>query len=235
MQKIDYNKQFLNTVSKVCGRNKLLLHVCCAPCACGVLGRLTSFDVSPFFYNPNIDTLDEYMLRSGELKKLFIDFREVCYNKDEFCNNGEVCSNKDKFCNNGENFSAKIKFQKYYKFLQLAIIEPYNSDEFLQAVKGDESAPEGGSRCKKCIMLRLEKTALTAAENGFEWFCSTLSVSPHKNAEQINIVGEQLSKKYGVKFLPNDFKKQEGFKESINASTRLGIYRQNYCGCKFSK
>ena len=105
---------------------------------------------------------------------------------------------------------------------------------FDSAAEGFENEPEGGRRCDACFRLRLEKTASAAAENGFDYFCTTLTVSPHKDALRINAIGAELGKKYGVRWLPSDFKKREGYKRSVELSKKYGIYRQTYCGCLFS-
>lgn len=110
----------------------------------------------------------------------------------------------------------------------------YNENEFLAAAQGFENEREGGARCEKCFRLRMEKTALLAKENDFDFFTTTLSVSPHKNAPLLNKIGEELSEKYGIKFLYGDFKKKEGYKRSIELSAQYDLYRQNYCGCRFS-
>lgn len=113
--------------------------------------------------------------------------------------------------------------------------EEYNPDEFYTAVKGFEGIKEGGERCFKCYLLRLEKTAQIAKENNFDFFTTTLSISPYKNAEKLNEIGEALSEKYGVKYLVSDFKKKNGYKRSTELSKEYNIYRQDYCGCVFSK
>ncbi len=110
----------------------------------------------------------------------------------------------------------------------------YDENEFLAAAQGFENEREGGARCEKCFRLRMEKTALLAKENGFDFFTTTLSVSPHKNAPLLNRIGEELSEKYGIKYLYGDFKKKEGYKRSIELSAQYDLYRQNYCGCRFS-
>lgn len=110
----------------------------------------------------------------------------------------------------------------------------YDHKVFLDAVRGLENKPEGGGRCTKCFILRLEETARVAALGGYKYFGTTLTVSPHKNAELINDLGETLAKKYRVKWLPSDFKKREGYKRSIELSREYELYRQNYCGCEFS-
>lgn len=110
----------------------------------------------------------------------------------------------------------------------------YDRSSFLAAAKGTETIPEGGERCVKCFLLRLEQTAKKAAELGAEYFGTTLTVSPHKNAAAINGIGAALQEKYGVKFLFSDFKKKEGYKQSALLSKKYGLYRQEYCGCEFS-
>ena len=110
----------------------------------------------------------------------------------------------------------------------------YEPDKFDEAVKGLESEKEGGARCEQCFKLRLFETARKAKEIGADYFCTTLTVSPHKNAELLNRIGLQAQEKYGVKFLVSDFKKKEGYKRSTELSSELDLYRQNYCGCKYS-
>lgn len=110
----------------------------------------------------------------------------------------------------------------------------YNYDEFLGVVEGFESEREGGARCDKCFRLRLQKTAQLAAKHGFDYYATTLSVSPHKNSQLLNAIGEELGERYGVRHLPADFKKREGYKRSIELSKQYGLYRQDYCGCEFS-
>lgn len=110
----------------------------------------------------------------------------------------------------------------------------YNHAEFLSLVKGKEQEAEGGERCKLCIAFRLDKTFQFASENNFDLVSTTLSISPHKDAEFINQFGEKLEKQYGIKFLHADFKKENGYLRSIQICKELGIYRQNYCGCEFS-
>ena len=111
----------------------------------------------------------------------------------------------------------------------------YNYDEFLNIARGYESVPEGGERCFRCYRMRLEKTAELAKQNGFDYFCTTLSISPLKNSQKINEIGFDVAEKYGVKWLPSDFKKREGYKRSIELSRDYDLYRQNFCGCVFSK
>ncbi len=111
----------------------------------------------------------------------------------------------------------------------------YVPERFFEAARGLESCPEGGERCFRCFELRLRETAKKAAERGFDFFATTLTISPLKNARKINEIGEGLSGEYGVCWLPSDFKKKDGFKRSIELSAEYGLYRQNYCGCVYSK
>lgn len=115
------------------------------------------------------------------------------------------------------------------------IVEKYNPQDFFAAVKGYEHIKEGGERCFRCYRLRLEMAAKYAKEYNFDYFCSTLSISPLKNARKLNDIGEELSEIYKISHLPNDFKKKGGYKRSIELSAEYDLYRQNYCGCVFSK
>lgn len=178
---------------------KLLLHVCCAPCSSAVLLKLKEFfQISLFYYNPNIAPADEYRKREIELQKL------VSFYKNDFNFNCEILS-----CE-------------------------YNHEAFLHTVVGFENEPEGGARCQRCHQLRLKKTAEYATQNGFHYFCSTLSISPHKNALLINELGFSLETE-NCRWLPNDFKKENGYLLSCRLSKQYGLYRQDFCGCEFSQ
>lgn len=111
----------------------------------------------------------------------------------------------------------------------------YDNDLYNEKVKGYESCKERGERCTICFNLRLQKTALLAKENNYDYFCTTLSVSSYKNSKLINEIGEKLEKEYNVKWLYSDFKKDNGYKNSIELSKKYGLYRQDYCGCIYSK
>ncbi len=115
------------------------------------------------------------------------------------------------------------------------VVDDYDPNEFFDAVKGLEDCKEGGERCFVCYRLRLERAARYAVEHGFDYFCSTLSISPLKNAQKLNEIGKELSEIYKVPNLPNDFKKKGGYLRSIELSREYNLYRQNYCGCVFSK
>lgn len=119
---------------------------------------------------------------------------------------------------------------------QIRFLEgPYQPGVYLKLVEGLEQEPEGGARCGKCFMQRLEKTAETAQMTGHEYFGTTLTVSPHKNYRRISEIGQEIALRYGLTFLDRDFKKKDGFKRSIELSREYGLYRQDYCGCEFSK
>lgn len=125
--------------------------------------------------------------------------------------------------------------RKLAGILGVPLIEAeYDTENYFSIVKGLEKEPEGGERCTVCFRQRLERTARAAKEGGFEWFTTTLTVSPHKDAPRINTIGEDAGKAWGVPFLPSDFKKRNGYLRSIELSKQYGLYRQDYCGCVFS-
>lgn len=111
----------------------------------------------------------------------------------------------------------------------------YDPERFYEMARGLENAPEGGVRCFKCYEMRQREAAIYAKENGFDYFTTTLSVSPHKNAQKLNEIGLALEQEYGVSYLVSDFKKRGGYLKSIEYSKEYGLYRQDYCGCEFSK
>lgn len=179
-------------------KKSLLLHSCCAPCSSYVLEYLSNFfDITVYYYNPNIYPEQEFVRRVEEQKK-FIG-----------------------------NFKAKNP---------ISFIEgEYQKERFYNISKGLEDENEGGERCTRCYELRLRETAIKAKEGKFDYFTTTLSISPHKNAQRLNSIGKTIEEEYGVKYLYSDFKKKEGFKRSIELSNIYGLYRQNYCGCVFSR
>lgn len=188
--KIDYNKLMHDEISSFGDKPKLLLHCCCAPCSSAVIEKLKQyFEITYFYYNPNIYPESEYLLRKEEFAKLGVKVVEL----------------------------------------------KYNHDDFLQLVAGYETEQEGGARCRICIAQRLDKTFEYASNNNYDIVTTTLSISPHKDAEFINLLGENLEKKYGIKYLHADFKKENGYLRSIQICKENNIYRQDYCGCEFSK
>lgn len=114
-------------------------------------------------------------------------------------------------------------------------IAAWDEAPFLALAQGLESLPEGGKRCYRCYELRLRDAAECARAGGYEYFCTTLSISPYKNARKLNEIGERLAREYGLQYLTSDFKKQNGYLRSIRLSEILGLYRQPYCGCEFSR
>lgn len=144
------------------------------------------------------------------------------------------------------NITKKEEYEKRLAELKRFVKEVYrepieiidggfNDLAFFEAVRGLEGEKEGGKRCKVCYALRLSETAKLAKQGGFDFFCTTLSVSPYKNTEALNEIGVTLGKKYGIEYLVSDFKKQNGYKKSIENSEKFNLYRQNYCGCEFSE
>ena len=195
---MNYQLVLDDTIKKLDYVPKLLLHVCCAPCSSYVLEYLSNyFYITVFYYNPNIDTEEEYLKRRRE----------------------------------SERFTKEFKTKYPVKFIGL----DHLSDEYLDKINGMENEPEGGIRCFECYQLRLEKAALYAKKNNYDYFTTTLTISPLKNSQKINEIGHELEDKYGIKYLYSDFKKREGFKRSIVLSHEYNLYRQDYCGCKYSK
>ncbi len=179
-------------------KQKILLHVCCAPCSSYVLEYLhQQFDITLFFYNPNITSLEEYIKRIKEL----------------------------------ERFVNEAPFAKDIKIID----GTYEPDKFYEISKGLEAEKERGKRCYKCYELRMRQTVEYAKANEFDLFTTTLSISPHKNANWLNEIGMSLSKEYNVDYLYSDFKKKNGYARSIELSKEYGLYRQDYCGCEFSR
>ena len=139
-----------------------------------------------------------------------------------------------------EEFGKRLKEQQ--KLLaDMEFVHPvrlvegrFEPEVFYQAAKGLEQEPEGGKRCEACYELRLREAAREAAADGFDWFATTLSISPLKSAQKLMEIGERLGREYGVPYLPSDFKKKNGYKRSVELSAQYGLYRQNYCGCVYS-
>lgn len=176
---------------------KLLLHSCCAPCSSYVLEYLSNyFEITVFYYNPNIFPENEYTKRILEQQTLISDM--------------------------------KVKHPVSF------LAGNYDRERFFQIAEGLEHLREGGERCFKCYELRLEEAAKIAQDAGFDYFTTTLSISPLKNADKLNEIGTRLADKYGVQYLQSDFKKKNGYKRSIELSNEYGLYRQDYCGCEYS-
>lgn len=213
--KNNYQKKLdviLNELFEKEDRPSLLLHACCGPCSSYVLEYLTKyFDITVFYYNPNIYPEEEYRRRFEELKKLYTNFPPA--------------------------LEGKVQ----------VVEKSYNPEEFYRAVGTREEPalaiePEKGERCRRCYQFRLQATYDYACEHNFDYFCTTLSISPFKDAEKLNVIGETLAANsiemnggVGSRWLISDFKKNNGFKRSLEISEEYGMYRQEYCGCVYSK
>jgi predicted adenine nucleotide alpha hydrolase (AANH) superfamily ATPase len=178
-------------------KKKLLLHACCAPCLTGAYDQLKNdYDITLFWFNPNISPVDEYIKRLEELKRY-----------------------------------AKILGNR------LVIVDRYAEDNFYwnNLTKNYSKDPEGGKRCEMCIKYRLLNTTKYASENHFDYFATTLSVSPHKNSDLINTAGRNIAGKFdSIQFLDKDFEDANSFKKSLAICREFNIYRQKYCGCRYS-
>lgn len=172
---------------------KMLLHVCCGTCSLYPYFSLReNFDVTFFYYNPNIHPRKEYLLRLDGVKTV------------------------------SRTYSVPL------------IAGRYEIKKWMNLTLKLKDEPEGGKRCALCFSIRLEKTALTAKKLGFDFFGTTLTVSPHKNQKIINSAGNKIGSLTKINFYQADFKKKDGFKKTIESSKNLGLYRQNYCGCIYS-
>lgn len=205
-QKINYQRKLDSLIKTLDYTPKLLLHSCCAPCSSYCLEYLAEyFSITVLYYNPNISPEEEFFKRAEEQRRLI----------------------------------AALPVKNPVSL----VVDDYDPHEFFDIAKGLENVPEGGERCFKCYRLRLERAANYAAAHDFDYFCTTLSISPLKNAAKINEIGEALEAELNaraanlpnVKFLPSDFKKRGGYLRSIELSREYGLYRQNYCGCVFSR
>lgn len=191
-----YNKmlQELDSLNKI---PKLLLHSCCAPCSTHVISLLSNyFDITVYYFNPNIFPKEEYEKRKTEQIK----------------------------------FIQTFKSKNLLDFLD----GDYDNKKYNNFLKDTPFIKEGDKRCYNCFLYRIDNTALKAKELNYDYFTTTLSVSPYKNSGHINEIGETVSKKYNIKFLYSDFKKKEGYKNSVRLAKKYNLYRQDYCGCSYS-
>lgn len=194
----------------------LFLHSCCAPCSSYVLKYLRQyFKITVFYYNPNISEQAEYIKRVEEQKRLI-----------EIYNAQLTAGQQDK----------KLETDACVTGYPIDIVEgDYEPEAFYEFARPLKDCPEGGERCFLCYELRLRKTAQEAQAGGFTYFGTTLTISPLKNAAKLNEIGIALSEELGIRWLYSDFKKKEGYKQSIELSHEYGLYRQDYCGCIYSK
>ena len=199
-QKVNYQKELDKLILELKKEEKvprLLLHSCCAPCSSYVLEYLSQyFEVTVFYYNPNIYPESEYTKRVLEQQKLISEMR--------------------------------------FKYPVTFIAGNYDSEKFYNMARGLEDVKEGGERCFKCYELRLREAAKIAKNGEYDFFTTTLSISPLKNAQKLNEIGMLLAEEYGIEYLLSDFKKKNGYKRSVELSEQYGLYRQDYCGCVFS-
>lgn len=195
MNVINYQKELdkiIEKVQKEGRRPSLLLHSCCAPCSSYCMEYLTQyFDITIYYYNPNITEEEEYRLRVEEQQRLIREF-------------------------------PGIKFEE----------GPYDPDSFFEIAKGLEMVPEGGERCFRCYELRLKQAVEASRLGEYDYVTTTLTISPLKNSKKLNEIGQRLA---GDNWLPSDFKKKNGYKRSVELSAQYDLYRQNYCGCVYSK
>ena len=194
--KINYRKiqnDKLNSIKERGIKPSILLHSCCGPCSSSVIDQLKDyFDITVYYFNPNIHPEEEYLHRKEEQKRLL-------------------------------------------SILNIPLIEgDYNTEEFFNIAKGLEDEPQKGQRCYNCYNLRLTSTYNLAKDKGFDYFCTTLTVSPNVNEQMVNEIGIALEKQGDVKFLQSDFKKEDGYLNSVKLAKEYNLYRQDYCGCIYS-
>ncbi|MBR1535834.1 MAG: epoxyqueuosine reductase QueH [Treponema sp.] len=182
----------------------LLLHACCGPCSSYVIEYLSKFfDITIYYYNPNIHPRQEYFRRLEELKKFLTQFPDAIQNKVKLVE---------------DEYNPEDYFEQTNVRLETEL----------------QTEPEKGERCRRCYKFRMERAYKYACKNNFDWFTTTLSISPHKDSEKINTIGRMLENE-NTKFLPADFKKKGGFLRSTQLSEEYGLWRQDYCGCVYSK
>ncbi|SHI47253.1 epoxyqueuosine reductase QueH [Pseudobutyrivibrio xylanivorans] len=200
MIKVNYQKELDKLIAEFEKEGRvpsLLLHSCCGPCSSYCIEYLSQyFNITVFYYNPNIYPDEEYYHRVKEQQRFI------------------------------EAFPTKHP---------VSFIEgDYDKNRFYEIAKGLEHEPEKGARCHKCYELRLRRTAEVALEKSFDFFTTTLTISPMKDSQVLNEIGIRIGEEVGVAWLPSDFKKKEGFKRSTQLSAEYDMYRQDYCGCVYS-
>lgn len=212
MNKRNYQKELEKTLVRIKegaegdgARPSLFLHSCCAPCSSYVLEYLSQYFSITVFYYNPNISPEEEYEERVSEQERLI--REL---NEEW---------------SGDQSRTPVRF----------LSGPYEPERFYQAVKGLEKEPEGGLRCTECFSLRLEEAARMAAEGGYDFFTTTLSISPLKDTERLNRIGEEMGAKYGIAYLNSDFKKKNGYRRSIELSALHHLYRQDYCGCVYSK
>ncbi len=201
MNKVNYQKWLEKEIQHNMQAGKiprLLLHSCCAPCSTYVIEYLSLyFNITVFYYNPNIDEQEEYKKRALEQQRLI----------------------------------EEMPTKNPVSFLE----GNYDVDRYIERTMPLANEPEGGARCFLCYAMRLEETAKYAKAGGYDYFTTTLTISPLKNADKLNEIGGKLAGRYETAYLFSDFKKKEGYKRSVELAKAYHLYRQNYCGCSYSK
>ena len=233
----NYQKELDRIIESIGVENKstptLFLHSCCAPCSSYVLEYLRDyFRITVFYYNPNISMEVEYRKRVSEQKRLITAYNEAV--SGEYVQGGNtqdvLMSNRD--LQNARAQERQLKNTCY----PIDVIEgDYEPERFYEIARGLEQCPEGGERCFACYELRLRETARRAQAGKYDYYATTLTISPLKNVVKLNEIGEQLAAEYGVSWLPSDFKKKGGYQRSIELSREYDLYRQDYCGCVYSR
>ena len=207
-QVVNYQKQLdalLKEITESGKRPSLLLHACCGPCSTYVIEYLTEFfDITVYFYNPNIHPAEEYDKRLESIKRFVSEFPPAARDKIRF------------------------------------VEETYDAKEFFDATnvlaeKELQEEGERGERCRRCYEFRMKKSWDYAERNGFDYFTTTISISPCKDAKKINEIGFALKSDTKLRYLPGDFKKRNGFLRSLQLSKEYNLYRQTYCGCVYSQ
>ena len=197
-QNINYHQLMLKEleeIKKSGKRPKLLLHTCCGPCSPYVFGVLGEyFDLTVYFFNPNIHPAPEYEKRLSEQIRLIKEM--------------------------GLNYQV--------------VTEDYNPNPFYESIRGLETLGEGSARCISCFGVRLEQTAQKAKLAGYDYFSTSLTVSPRKPSQLLNELGIALEEKIGIRFLRSDFKKENGYAKSVELTKKYNLYRQCYCGCVYT-
>ena len=194
MNAVNYDRVMQEMLAAAEGKT-LLLHSCCAPCSSYCLEEVAKrVKTTVFYYNPNLDSAEEYARRKGE----------------------------------------QLRFLRETGLADLLDCD-YSPEQFAEAARGYEGEKEGGARCTRCFELRLARTAQEAKARGYDFFATTLTLSPLKDAKRINAIGFRLQEREGIAYLPSDFKKRGGYLRSVELSKEHNLYRQNYCGCIYSK
>ncbi len=242
----NYQKELDKITNDIIGGSvpTLFLHSCCAPCSSYVLEYLRQyFRITVFYYNPNITEEQEYRKRVAEQKRLIAAYNEEAQRirqkdaaaKKEVQQAGQRDAEAMRELD-GVGYNYPSGGQGHRMPYEIRIEEgDYETERFYEIARGLEQCPEGGERCFACYALRLRETAKRARAGGYDYFTTTLTISPLKNAVKLNEIGEALAKEYGITWLPSDFKKKNGYKRSIELSREYDLYRQDYCGCVYSR